>query len=105
MATLEVTINTEEKTMSVKVNGESLDSVQSVSVYNWGYRGDTDPHFSVETGESVDGVNRRVCLTAGKKPDPSETVRASKHKGVIEVIKESAAAEGLAELLSAYRGR
>lgn len=105
MAKLEIVLDTESRDMKVTVNGEAVDNVGSVSVYQYADRDDDDnkvwqPRFSVETWSHEDGLNRRVCLTASDRGAPDRgVVTASRFAGVFEVRDEDAIASYLEKLL------
>lgn len=106
MATLELSLNTETRALSVTIDGQVIDHLRCVEVYQYPEGDDDDdddrwqPRFTVTTAEQVGGVSRRVYLTASDRGGrPEGLITASRFPGVLEV-REDAIASAMERLVA-----
>jgi hypothetical protein len=100
MPKLTIDFDTDEQSLSVKVNGHEVNSISGVSLYNWNY--DTDKPkfvFEVSTSEVVDGVKKYSRLTASEKDGKPSEVFA----GLFNAPALSQAQKDIVELMSKGR--
>lgn len=91
MAKLNISVDTEEQTISVDVDGTGVNKVNEISVMNWGVEDDPRFYFTVSTYEKVGNVYKTTKLMAKESEPARELVKANKAKaseyeGFVEVI-------------------
>jgi hypothetical protein len=100
MPKLKIEFDTTEQSLSVQVDGETVENVAGVSLYNWNYDMDSPKFvFEVMACEDVNGVKKHTRLTANEK----DGTPSDKFKGLFNAPVLTKAAKDILELMS--RGR
>jgi hypothetical protein len=111
MPILTLTLDTEEQTMNIMVDGNPVDNVSEVNIYSYGYDADACLYFSVITTEKVGDVHKLTRFSAKEDPaiqpcivsgeaKPSKTVA-----GLVEMPVQTKAQEQFADWFKSTRGR
>jgi hypothetical protein len=109
MAKLTMTLDTEDQTMTIDVDGQTVANVNEVNVANWGSGDDPKFSFYVTTYEKVGGVHRMTRLMAQESPEAREaladgTAKASASlPGFLEVPAKSKAQEQISAWFKSTR--
>jgi hypothetical protein len=75
MAKLTVTLDTEDQSVSVDVDGQAVANINEISVSNWGTTDDPRFSFYVQTYERVGGVHRMTRLMAKDSPEATAAAK------------------------------
>jgi hypothetical protein len=111
MAILTLTVDTDENTVSLTVDGADVANVGEVNVYNWGSNTEPRFYFSVTTSEQIGGVNKLTRLSAREDPSAKEAIASgiakasSAHDGFVEYPYPTKAQEQIAEWFQSTRRR
>ncbi len=91
MAKLTMTLDTEDQSMTVDVDGNAVSNVNEVNVANWGSGDKPQFSFSVTTYENIAGVHKMTRLVARESPEGREAIAEGKARA-------SAALAGFVEM-------
>ena len=96
MAKVNITVDTDEKTVEVKVDGEVQDSVSYVGISS-----EESGYFGIDISmiSDVDKTMRKVTRLVASKESQTGEVSKSKYKGLYKVEEDILTADDLAKLI------
>lgn len=111
MAKLTLTVDTEDQSIAVDVDGQPVDNINEINICNCGYNGEPKFYFSVTTAEKVGQVHKMTRLMASESPEAKDPLVAAVAKpsvklpGFIEVPAKTAATKQIEQWFQSTRNR